>query len=79
MAYEQERRVAIDAVVEAARLCRSVQAALVSEVRAKAWPWLYDGRLQPVIHQVFSFAEAGEAHRVMEASTHIGKLILSWE
>ena len=55
------------------------KAALVAEVLAKAWPWLDDGSLQPVIHQVFSFAEAGEAHRVMEASSHIGKLILSWE
>lgn len=55
------------------------KAALVAEVHAGAWPWLDDGRLQPVIHQVFSFAEASAAHRVMEASTHIGKLILSWE
>ncbi len=55
------------------------KAALVSEVRHQAWPWLDDGRLQAVIHQVFSYAEASEAHRVMEASTHIGKLVLSWE
>ncbi|MDJ0878126.1 MAG: NAD(P)H-quinone oxidoreductase [Halieaceae bacterium] len=55
------------------------KAALVAEVRARAWPWLDDQILQPVIHQVFSFAEVSEAHRVMEASTHIGKLILSWE
>lgn len=31
MVYENERRVAVDAVVEACRLCRAVQAALVSE------------------------------------------------
>lgn len=55
------------------------KAALVAEVRERAWPWLDDGTLQAVIHQVFSFAEVSEAHRVMEASTHIGKLILSWE
>ncbi len=55
------------------------KAALVAEVREQAWPWLDDGRLQAVIHQVFSFAEASDAHRVMEASTHIGKLVLSWE
>ncbi len=55
------------------------KAALVAEVRDRAWPWLDNGRLQPVIHQVFSFAEASDAHKVMEASSHIGKLILSWE
>ncbi len=55
------------------------KAALVQEVREQAWPWLDDGRLQAVIHQVFSFAEVSDAHRVMEASTHIGKLVLSWE
>jgi putative PIG3 family NAD(P)H quinone oxidoreductase len=58
---------------------QAFKAALVAEVRHKAWPWLDDGRLQPIIHQVFSFAEASEAHRVMESSRHIGKLILSWE
>lgn len=55
------------------------KAALVDEVRRLAWPWVESGALAPVIHRVFSFAEAAEAHRVMEASTHIGKLILRWE
>ena len=54
------------------------KAALTAEVRRQAWPWIEAGEVKPVIHQVFSFADAAEAHRVMEASTHIGKLILSW-
>jgi NADPH2:quinone reductase len=54
------------------------KAALVAEVRAQAWPWIEAGQVKPVIHQVYPFAEVAEAHRVMEASTHIGKLVLSW-
>jgi len=54
------------------------KAALVAEVRERAWPWVEQGELAPVIHRVFPAAEAAEAHRVMEASAHIGKLILSW-
>jgi NADPH2:quinone reductase len=54
------------------------KAALVAEVRAQAWPWIEAGQVKPVIHQVYSFADVADAHRVMEASTHIGKLVLSW-
>ncbi|MEP6159320.1 MAG: NAD(P)H-quinone oxidoreductase [Halieaceae bacterium] len=55
------------------------KAQLVAAVREQAWPWIESGRVKPVIHQVFPFAEVAQAHRVMEASTHIGKLILSWD
>ncbi len=54
------------------------KAALVAEVRDKAWPWIEAGSVKPIIHQVFPFADVGAAHQVMEASTHIGKLVLSW-
>jgi NADPH2:quinone reductase len=54
------------------------KADLTAAVRQQAWPWIEAGEVKPIIHQVFSFADAAEAHRVMEASTHIGKLILSW-
>jgi len=29
-----------------------------------------------IVHATFPLAEAAEAHRVMEASTHVGKLVL---
>ncbi|MEM0952545.1 MAG: NAD(P)H-quinone oxidoreductase [Pseudomonadota bacterium] len=54
------------------------KAALVQTVRERAWPWLHSGALRPVVHATFSPSEAGEAHRVMESSKHIGKLLLDW-
>jgi NADPH2:quinone reductase len=40
------------------------------------WPLLEDGRAGPAIHAVFPLAQAAEAHRLMETSTHIGKIML---
>jgi putative PIG3 family NAD(P)H quinone oxidoreductase len=50
--------------------------ALAEAVRAHVWPLFEAGRAQPIVHATFPLAEAAEAHRVMEASTHIGKLVL---
>ena len=44
---------------------------------AKVWPLLDAGRLQPIIHAVLPLEEAAEAHRLMESSRHIGKILLS--
>jgi NADPH2:quinone reductase len=41
-----------------------------------AWPLLESGRVAPVIHGVFPLAQAAEAHRLMESSAHIGKIML---
>jgi NADPH2:quinone reductase len=41
------------------------------------WPVLEAGRCAPVIHQVFPLAEAAAAHRLMERSAHIGKIVLA--
>lgn len=42
----------------------------------KVWPLLEAGSVRPVIHAEFPLAHASEAHRMMEASQHIGKLVL---
>lgn len=55
------------------------KAALTAEVLDRAWPRVEQGAIKAIVHQVYPFAEVAEAHRVMEASTHIGKLILSWQ
>jgi NADPH:quinone reductase-like Zn-dependent oxidoreductase len=55
-----------------------VQKAEVAEgVRQNVWPLLAAGRARPVIHATFPLAQASEAHRLMETSTHIGKIVLT--
>ncbi len=49
---------------------------IARELWAHVWPLLEDGTVAPVIHKVFPFARAADAHRMMEESTHIGKLVL---
>lgn len=46
------------------------------ELKAEVWPLLESGKVAPVIHTVFPFAEVVEAHRLMESSRHIGKIVL---
>ncbi len=54
------------------------KAAIAAALRSRVWPWLEDGRVRPVIHQVFPAAEAAAAHTLMESNQHIGKLVLTW-
>ncbi|WP_420992702.1 NAD(P)H-quinone oxidoreductase [Cupriavidus sp. 30B13] len=42
------------------------------------WPLLAAGKIKPVIHQTFPAAQAAAAHRLMESSEHIGKIVLTW-
>ena len=52
------------------------KAAIVAAVHEHVWPLIEDGTVRPVIHQTYPLAEAAQAHRDMEASGHIGKLLL---
>jgi NADPH2:quinone reductase len=51
---------------------------LRDELRTQVWPLIEAGRVKPVIHQVFPAAKAAEAHALMESSTHVGKIVLTW-
>ena len=46
------------------------------QLRERVWPLLEAGKVAPVIYKVFDFAEVVEAHRLMETSDHIGKIML---
>ncbi|HEV7614528.1 MAG TPA: NAD(P)H-quinone oxidoreductase [Steroidobacteraceae bacterium] len=46
-------------------------------VRKNVWPLLAAGRVRPVIHATFPLAQAAEAHRLMETSNHVGKIVLA--
>jgi NADPH2:quinone reductase len=52
------------------------KARLAAALRDKVWPLLDAGRIKPVIHATFPLAAASEAHRLMETSAHIGKIML---
>jgi putative PIG3 family NAD(P)H quinone oxidoreductase len=51
--------------------------AVAEAVRQNVWPLLEAGRVKPVIHATFPLADAAGAHRMMEADTHIGKIVLT--
>jgi NADPH2:quinone reductase len=50
--------------------------AIAAALEARVWPLLAEGRVRPVIHAVFPLAEVAAAHRLMESSAHIGKIML---
>ena len=52
------------------------KARIAASLRARVWPRLAEGSIRPVMHATFPLEEAGEAHRLMESSVHIGKIVL---
>lgn len=55
----------------------SEKGAIAHALKEKVWPVLNGGRAGPVIHATFPFARAADAHRLMESSTHVGKIVLT--
>ncbi|CAA0835991.1 oxidoreductase- zinc-binding dehydrogenase family protein [Striga hermonthica] len=53
------------------------KAQIVSEVEKNVWPAIAAGKVKPVIYKSVPLEDAAEAHRLMESSKHIGKIILS--
>ncbi|MCE1178149.1 MAG: NAD(P)H-quinone oxidoreductase [Micrococcales bacterium] len=53
------------------------KAAIVAAVREHVWPLVEAGRVKPVIHSRYPLADAAQAHAEMEASTHLGKILLT--
>ena len=53
------------------------KAAIVAGVREHVWPLIEAGSVQPVIDRVLPLAQAPEAHRLVEASAHVGKILLT--
>jgi NADPH:quinone reductase len=53
------------------------KAAIAAGVKQNIWPLLASRRVRPIIHATFPLAQAAEAHRLMESSSHIGKIMLT--
>jgi len=50
---------------------------LAKNLREKIWPLLDAGKIRPEIYKTFPLAQAADAHRLMETSQHIGKIVLT--
>jgi len=55
----------------------SFKAAIADKLRDKVWPALETGVIKAVVFRTFPLEEAAEAHRLMEESGHMGKIVLS--
>lgn len=53
------------------------KAAMVEAITAKVLPLLRDGRIKPLMDSTFPLEKAADAHRRMETSQHIGKIVLT--
>lgn len=51
--------------------------AIAAALRREVWPLLESGRVRPIVYRTFPLAEAAAAHRLMESSEHVGKIVLT--
>jgi len=49
---------------------------IAQALQKNVWPLLESGAIRPIIHETFPLKQASEAHRLMESSAHIGKILL---
>lgn len=50
---------------------------IISDVLKHVWPAFEEGKVKPIIHTSLPLSQAAQAHRLMESSTHIGKILLT--
>lgn len=53
------------------------KARIVAEVREQVWPLVESGRVRPIVHARLPLGEAAQAHRILDESSHIGKVLLT--
>ena len=52
------------------------RAKIIADIRANVWPLIETGRVRTIVDSVFPLGNAADAHRRMESSEHIGKILL---
>ncbi|WP_295799613.1 NAD(P)H-quinone oxidoreductase [uncultured Microbulbifer sp.] len=55
----------------------ATKAAIASDLTKVVWPLLNQGKIRPVIAATFVLEDVADAHRLMESSSHIGKIVLT--
>lgn len=53
------------------------KSAIVASVREHVWPLLESGAIHPVVHARLPLTEAAQAHRLLQDSVHVGKVLLT--
>jgi NADPH2:quinone reductase len=58
---------------------RSVEekGAIAAALHREVWPLLESGRVKPIVYRTFPLTQASDAHRLMESSEHVGKIVLT--
>jgi NADPH2:quinone reductase len=51
--------------------------AVAKSLRERVWPLVESGKIKPVVYRSFPLAQAADAHRLLEAGEHIGKIVLA--
>ena len=54
----------------------AAKGAIARALEAKVWPLLEAGTVKPLIHATFPLEQVADAHRLMESSAHVGKIVL---
>jgi len=49
---------------------------IAAALRAHVWPLVEQGRIRPIIHATFPLRRAADAHALLEAGDHVGKIVL---
>jgi NADPH:quinone reductase-like Zn-dependent oxidoreductase len=53
------------------------KATIIAEVREHIWPLIEDGQVKPVVDRMLPMRDAAQAHRIIEAGEHVGKVLLT--
>ncbi|MCG0289163.1 NAD(P)H-quinone oxidoreductase [Streptomyces sp. PSAA01] len=53
------------------------KAAIIAAVREHVWPLIAGGRVRPIVYRTVPMRDAPEAHRLLESSEHVGKILLT--
>ena len=57
----------------------AVKTQIAKDVEQNIWPLFNSEKIHPVIYKKFKLEDAAEAHKLMESSEHIGKILLTMD